>query len=70
MPLKTSSVLFFQKSCYFFAEKYCSVKEGFACDGHASFGTGLDMTKRGLMRAIITKRYKFARYFSPFFVFF
>jgi len=35
MPLKTSSVLFFQKSCYFFAEKYRSVKEGFACDGHA-----------------------------------
>ena len=28
-------------------------------------GGGIDMTKRGLMRGIITERYKFARYFSP-----
>jgi arylsulfatase len=33
--------------------------------GPLSGRTDLDMTKRGLMRAIITERYKFARYFSP-----
>ena len=28
-------------------------------------GTTLDFTKRGLLRGIVTERYKFARYFSP-----
>ena len=30
-----------------------------------SGGKELDMTKRGLVRGIVTERYKFARYFSP-----